>query len=85
MCTKDGWRPKGDLVQGAVVGVKLPQQTCLGVGDTTTTPHLVGVGEVLKRNVLIGIYIYIKGTIIPPYIYYIYWQYSFSQITPNTR
>ena len=25
-----------------------------------------------------GIYVYIKGNLIPPSIYYIYWQYSFS-------
>ena len=61
-----------------MVGVKLPQQTCLGVGDTTITPHLVGVGEVLIKTSLIGIYITIKGNLIPPSIYYIYWQYSFS-------
>ena len=54
--------------QVGVVGVKLPQQTCLGVGDTTITPHLVGVGEVLKRSVLmvlLSLSISIKGNLIP--------------------
>ena len=61
-----------------MVGVKLPQQTCLGVGDTTITPHLVGVGGGVKEKCFNGIYITIKGNLIPPSIYYIYWQYSFS-------
>ena len=61
-----------------VVGVKLPQQTCLGVGDTTITPHLVGVGEVLKRSVLMVSISILKVILFPPSIYYIYWQYSFS-------
>ena len=52
LCTRDGWKHLENLCRNGVVGVKLPQQTCLGVGDTTTTPHLVGVGEVLKRSVL---------------------------------
>ena len=52
ICTRDGWSRLVTVQQVGVVGVKLPQQTCLGVGDTTITSHLVGVGEVLKRSVL---------------------------------
>ena len=85
ICTRDGWKHLEHLCRTGVVGAKLPQQTCLGVGDTTITPHLVGVGEVLKMSVLMVSISILKVLLFLPLSIISIGNTISRQITPNTR